>query len=157
MARSIDEQIKRLEELGPILVRGLQLVGSGGPFGGELSFSQFLILQTLLEKDAMRMNELAAALGVSKANVTGLVDRMIRSRLVERLRSDEDRRVVFVTLTPKGRRIVQRMNNAQRREFRRIMEVLPLRHLEIFMNSLEQLAHALLERTRQPALNDEAD
>lgn len=148
MARTIDEQIKRLEDLGAILVRGLQLVGSAGPFGGELSFSQYLILQTLLEKEAMRMNELARTLGVSKANVTGLVDRMVRARLIDRMRSDEDRRVVFVTLTQKGRRTVQRMLNTQRREWRRIMEAIPTRNLEIFMDSLEQLAHALAARKR---------
>lgn len=148
MARTIDEQIKRLEDLGAILVRGFQLVGSAGAFGGELSFSQYLILQTLLEKEAMRMNELARTLGVSKANVTGLVDRMVRARLIDRMRSDEDRRVVFVTLTQKGKRTVQRMLNTQRREWRRIMETIPPRNLDIFMNSLEQLAHALTARKR---------
>jgi DNA-binding MarR family transcriptional regulator len=157
MVRTIDEQIKRLEELGAILVRGLQLVGSAGPFGSELSFSQYLILQTLLEKEALRMNELARTLGVSKANVTGLVDRMVRSRFIERMRSDDDRRVVFVTLTPKGRRTVQRMLSTQRKEWRRIMETLRPRDLEIFMNSLDQLAHALAERTREAPLPDEKD
>ncbi len=157
MVRTIDEQIKRLEELGAILVRGLQLVGSAGPFGSELSFSQYLILQTLLEKEALRMNELALTLGVSKANVTGLVDRMVRSRFIERMRSDDDRRVVFVSLTPKGRRTVQRMLNMQRKEWRRIMETIPSRNLAIFMDSLDQLAHALAERTREATLPDEKD
>ncbi|MBN2380863.1 MarR family transcriptional regulator [candidate division WOR-3 bacterium] len=149
MARSIDEHIRKLEELGPVLVKGMQLVGSAGPFGAELSFSQFLILQTLLSKDAMRMNELALTLGLSKANVTGLVDRMVRSRLLERMRSDEDRRVVYVTLSVRGRRIAQRLINAQRREFRRIMEEIPPRNLDIFIDSLEQLAKALMERRSQ--------
>ena len=157
MARTIDEQIRRLEELGPILIRGFQLIGSSTPFGSELSFSQYMILQTLLLKEAMRMNELASTLGVSKANVTGLADRMIRSRLLERLRSDEDRRVVFVRLSPKGQRIAQRLLNAQRKDWKRIMEKLPPRNLEIFMNSLDQLAHALAERTREPPLPDEKD
>jgi len=147
MARTIEEQIKRLEELGIMLVRGMQLVGSSGVFGGDISFSQYLILQTLLEKEAMRMNELASILGVSKANVTGLVDRMVRTRVIERMRSDEDRRVVFVTLTQKGKRTVQRMLNVQRKEWQRIMETIPSRNLEVFMDSLEQLAYALVDRT----------
>jgi len=147
MARTIEEQIKRLEELGIMLVRGMQLVGSSGVFGGDLSFSQYLILQTLLEKEAMRMNELASILGVSKANVTGLVDRMVRTRVIERMRSDEDRRVVFVTLTQKGKRTVQRMLNVQRKEWQRIMETIPSRNLEVFMDSLEQLAYALVDRS----------
>lgn len=148
MAHTIDEQLKRLEELGLILVKGFQLIGSSTAFGGELSFSQYMILQTLLQKDAMRMNELATTLGVSKANVTGLVDRMVRARLVERMRSDEDRRVVYVRLSTKGQRIAQRMQSTQRRDWKRIMQKLPPRNLDIFINSLEQLAHALVERNR---------
>jgi DNA-binding MarR family transcriptional regulator len=157
MARSIDEQVKRLEELGPILVKGFQLVGSATPFGSELSFSQYLIMQILLEKEAMRMNELALALGVSKANVTGLIDRMVRSRLVERMRSDEDRRVVFVRLSPKGQRISQRLQGAQRKDWKRMMESIPPRNLEIFMDSLEQLAHAMARLTTEVKLPDEED
>lgn len=155
MENLIEEQIRRLEELGPILVRGLQLVGSPGPFGGEVSFSQFLILQTLFEKEALRMNELASILGVSKANVTGLVDRMVRARLIERMRSDDDRRVVFVSLSPRGRRVAQRMVNSQRREWRRVMEDIPPHNLDIFLDSLEQLARALSQRTRDTKPLDE--
>lgn len=155
MERSIEEQIRRLEELGPVLVRGLQLVGSPGAFGGEISFSQFLILQTLYEKEALRMNELALILGVSKANVTGLVDRMVRARLIERMRSDDDRRVVFVSLSPRGRRVAQRMINSQRREWRRVMEGIPPHNLQIFLDSLEQLARAMSQRTREVKPLDE--
>jgi len=157
MARSIDEQIRRLEELGPILVRGMQLVGSAGPFGAEFSFSQFLILSTLNNKEAMRMNELAQTLGLSKANVTGLVDRMVRSRLLERMRSDEDRRVVYVTLSQRGKRIAQRLISAQRREFRLIMEKIPARNIHIFMDSLEQLARALADRKQEIPLREEIE
>ncbi len=148
MARTIEEQILRLEELGNILVKGFQLVGSTGPFGSDISFSQYMILQVLLNKEVLRMNELASMLGVSKANVTGLVDRMIRNRLVERMRSDEDRRVVFVKLSPKGQRIANRLINAQRREWKRIMQTIPVHNLTIFMDSLEQLAKALADRTK---------
>lgn len=155
MGRSVDEHVRKLEELGPILVRGLQLIGSSTPFGGELSFSQYLILQTLLGKEAMQMNELALTLGVSKANVTGLVDRMVRARLLERMRSDEDRRVVFVTLSAKGHRVAQRLQNAQRKDWKRIMDTLPMQNLDIFMDSLEQLARALLEMPRERILTEE--
>jgi DNA-binding MarR family transcriptional regulator len=155
MGRSVDEYVRKLEELGPVLVRGLQLIGSSTPFGGELSFSQYLILQTLLGKEAMQMNELASTLGVSKANVTGLVDRMVRARMLERMRSDEDRRVVFVTLSQKGHRVAQRLQNAQRKDWKRIMDTLPTQNLDIFMDSLEQLARALLEMPRERVLPEE--
>ncbi len=155
MGRSIDEQVLRLEELGTAFVKGYQLISSSGPFGSEVSFPQYLILQTLLEKEALRMNELAAILGVSKANVTGLVDRMVRSRLIERMRSDEDRRVVFVKLSTRGLRVAQRLVNNQRKEWRRIMETIPPKDLDVFMNSLEHLASALANRAREAKPADE--
>ncbi len=46
--------------------------------------------------------DLAAALGVGKATVTGLVDGIEKAGLARRLPCAEDRRSIMVALTPKG-------------------------------------------------------
>jgi DNA-binding MarR family transcriptional regulator len=40
---------------------------------------------------------------------TGMVDRLIKLKLVDRVRSEEDRRVVYVSITDRGRELVERM------------------------------------------------
>src|SRR4029077_7228585 len=69
---------------------------------GSLSIVHLIVL-TVLEADGSRsMGDLAEALDVSVASATGIVDRMERRGLVERGRTDDDRRVVMVSLTPTG-------------------------------------------------------
>ncbi|MBI2763946.1 MAG: MarR family transcriptional regulator [Chloroflexi bacterium] len=52
------------------------------------------------------MRGLAESLDVSQASATGIVDRMQRRDLVERSHDPDDRRVVRVSLTETGRRLI---------------------------------------------------
>lgn len=53
----------------------------------------------------MPMHELAAELGCDNSNVTGLVDRLTARGLVNRMPSDDDRRVRQLVLTDAGRQL----------------------------------------------------
>lgn len=55
------------------------------------------------------MGELSRRLMVSKGNVTGLIDRLVRDGLVARSRSPEDRRFQMVELTAAGRAFFARI------------------------------------------------
>jgi DNA-binding MarR family transcriptional regulator len=50
----------------------------------------------------LSMRELGDAVVISKSGLTGVVDRMARAGLVERMADPGDRRVTLVTLTPLG-------------------------------------------------------
>ena len=55
------------------------------------------------------MNELGRLLGLDKSSVSGLVDRAERRDLVRRTASQSDRRVVRVSITPTGRRLIRQV------------------------------------------------
>ncbi len=137
--------LAKLEWLGPILVRGLRLMPAVEGLEREFSFSQTLILMVLLNKDSVKMNELARLLGLSRANATGLVDRLEARGIVERRHSTEDRRVVLVSLTRKGRRTAAKLNDARRRGLARMMRRVPPKNLAVFIETLEQMAMGLAE------------
>lgn len=137
--------LAKLEWLGPILVRGLRLMPAVEGLEREFSFSQTLILMVLLNKDSVKMNELARVLGLSRANATGLVDRLEARGIVERRHSTEDRRVVLVSLTRKGRRTAAKLNDARRRGLARMMRRVPPKNLAVFIETLEQMAMGLAE------------
>jgi len=94
------------------------------------------------------MNELAAFLGLSRANATGLVDRLARRGLVERRHGEKDRRVVLVRLTASGRTAARQLSLAHRRGLARMMRRVPERNLAVFIETLEQLAAGLAETQR---------
>jgi DNA-binding MarR family transcriptional regulator len=62
----------------------------------------------------MTLNELSRRMMVTNGNVTGLVERLVAERLVDRRRAPNDRRSQVVRLTPQGRANFQRMAAAHR-------------------------------------------
>ena len=55
----------------------------------------------------MSLSELSERIRAQNSTVTGIIDRMERENLVSRERSKEDRRVVYIKLTAKGRRLAE--------------------------------------------------
>lgn len=74
---------------------------------GELSDAQYHALFCLRAKDAMPTGEIAEAAEVSPASATEMLDGLARAGLVQRTRSERDRRVVLSSLTPRGRELVE--------------------------------------------------
>jgi DNA-binding MarR family transcriptional regulator len=102
-------------------------------------------MQALLGHQQMKMNELARFLGLSKANASGLVDRLARQGLIDRQHSEEDRRVVFVRLTHAGRRAAAGLVKTQRQGLAQLMRRIPEKDLGQFIATIEQLARGLAE------------
>jgi DNA-binding MarR family transcriptional regulator len=137
--------LSKLEWLGPILVRGLKLLTSVEALGQDYSFSQAMILQALLLRRESKMNELARFLGLTKANASGLVDRLARRGLIARRQGRDDRRVVIVYLTPKGQKAARGLAKVHRRGLAKMMRRVRQPDLKVFIATLEQMAMGLSE------------
>ena len=72
----------------------------------DLTSSQFGILETLLHLGPLCQKDLAKKLLVSGGNITLVVDNLEKRGLVTRERQIEDRRLVTVSLTPAGRKLI---------------------------------------------------
>ena len=68
-----------------------------------------LLAQLERVEDGLLLGELSRRMMVSNGNVTGLVERLAQSGLIERNVLEADRRAVRVRLTDKGRRVFQEM------------------------------------------------
>jgi len=69
---------------------------------GKLAMSHIIILELLYEKKHSTMTELAKSLNLTMSAATAIIDKMVEMKLVNRNRSEKDRRVVEVSLTKKG-------------------------------------------------------
>jgi DNA-binding MarR family transcriptional regulator len=70
----------------------------------ETTLPRFDVLSALDRADSpLTMSELSHWLLVSNGNVTGVVARLVKDRLVERKPSKNDRRVLFVRMTASGK------------------------------------------------------
>ena len=78
-----------------------RLSGLYRPFG--ISAQQYNILRILRgAKDRMKMQDVKDRMIDRAPNATRLTDKLIAKGLVERARCEEDRRVVYVRITPQG-------------------------------------------------------
>ncbi|MGB7606393.1 MAG: MarR family transcriptional regulator [Lutisporaceae bacterium] len=60
---------------------------------------QGMLMGTLAHYGEMKISDLSQKLGLSNSTVSGIIDRLENQGLVERTRSKEDRRVVYVSVT----------------------------------------------------------
>src|SRR5512139_537013 len=68
----------------------------------KTTLSQTGILFLLRQEDGQSMTQLSKALDIDNWTLTGLIDRMERSRFVVRRPGDSDRRAFSISITPQG-------------------------------------------------------
>jgi len=90
----------------------------------ELSAPQVHTLLSLGHDGPLPMGDLARRVAVTEKTITGLVDRLERDRLVQRVRDDADRRVVRVKLTTRGARLARRLDAEVLEQLGRLMGLL---------------------------------
>ena len=91
----------------------------------DLTGPQLTVVKMLEQIGDLSLSELSERIRAQNSTVTGIIDRMEREGLVVRARSTADRRVVFIRLTPKGRKLA---------------EDIPIEPWEIFRDALESLS-----------------
>jgi MarR family transcriptional regulator, organic hydroperoxide resistance regulator len=74
----------------------------------DLTLAQYYFLAQLRDEGSLPVCRLAEAAGVAAPTATRLVDALERTGLVQRTRSQSDRRTVLVSLTGPGREQVRR-------------------------------------------------
>ena len=68
----------------------------------NLTKPQLRTLMSISHAKCCTMSELGRLTGYPTSALTGIVDRMMKKKLVRRIRDDNDRRIVKVTATPSG-------------------------------------------------------
>ncbi len=71
-------------------------------------------------RDLLTIGELAERLQIKHNSAVGLVDRLVTRGLMVRRLSSTDRRQVYVSLTPRGARVLERLTAMHREEIRRV-------------------------------------
>jgi len=94
-------------------------------------------------KRRLSMRDLGGAVVISKSGLTGVVDRMARAGLVERVPDPADRRVILVALTPAGGERYERARVGHRAAVaERFLDRLDTAALETIERSLATLMEA---------------
>jgi DNA-binding MarR family transcriptional regulator len=90
------------------IVRELRLSARDAERGAGISAAQLFVLQTLAERPASSLNDLADRTLTDQSSVSVVVRRLTESKLVARKASPEDGRRIELSLTAAGRRLLAR-------------------------------------------------
>lgn len=102
-----------IEALAPLLAHQRQRWAARCQAHG-LSIIGFQVLALLEMHGAMPMSRLAEELDVALPNASGIIGRIAEHGIVQRRHDDVDRRMVLVTLTDEGRRLIAEMEAGRR-------------------------------------------
>lgn len=108
-----------------------------------LTPSQLLLLQEVARRGEATPSSLAAAVQFSQATVTNLADRLEALGLVARRRGDQDRRQIWVSVTPKGRQILETAPDMLQAQFSGRFQNLPDWEQAMIVAMLERLGSLL--------------
>jgi DNA-binding MarR family transcriptional regulator len=105
--------------------------------------SQFFVLQKIDDKGRLTVSEVADKLSVSLSAITALVDRLVQAGLVVRSRDEQDRRLVWLEATEKGREILARCIEGRRQVAIKCFGRLPEDDLQKLLEIYEKVLAAL--------------
>jgi MarR family transcriptional regulator, organic hydroperoxide resistance regulator len=79
-----------------------------------ITMPQLKSLFFISNQGSTNLGKLASALGVTPANVTGIVDRLVEQKLVTRVENVQDRRMLMLHTTEKGEELVTTLRERKR-------------------------------------------
>jgi DNA-binding MarR family transcriptional regulator len=105
--------------------------------------AQLHVLGVLRDVAPITVSQLASRLGISPPSTSAIIDRMVDGGLVERTRSDEDRRTVSVTLTSAGEAALKDAIGGRRGLLERVLGRLDAVELRDTIRVLRRLEESL--------------
>ncbi|GAH66899.1 unnamed protein product, partial [marine sediment metagenome] len=87
----------------------------------DISLPEIFVLGQLSSNEKPTMSELGRSISMDLSTLTRTVDKLVKKEFVARKRDPEDRRMVRVALTAKGRRIISRFEEARKKHIESIL------------------------------------
>lgn len=100
---------------------------------------QGMLMGTLAHYGEMKISDLSQRLGLSNSTVSGIIDRLEKQGLVERTRSKEDRRVVYVSVTSEFRKNSEEHFKEITKMFEAMMSNATAEELDVILLGLDTL------------------
>lgn len=112
-----------------------------------LTGPQGMLVMTIKQHGKLKISELGEELGLSNSTISGLVDRLEAIDCVHRIRSKEDRRVVYVTLTDKMEAAIHQHKDGVKQLVKSVIAKASQDEFEAIMVGLSTLSRLMREIT----------
>lgn len=110
----------------------------------ELTGAQFATLSRI-PPGGISLTELAETALADPATVSGVVERLVKSGLVRRERSETDRRVLVITLTDRGKEVVNAITPQHQQAVAQVFGKIPRERLQLLCELLTEVDRGIDE------------
>lgn len=119
---------------------------------GGLTIAQCHPMLEIDEMGRTNLKDLASKMNLDKSTLSRTIEGLVRRGLVKRQSDRRDRRYVFLSLTTKGQKICDDINEQNDRFYDLILQRLPKEHqgngIQFFENLVRALAEAISPREK---------
>ncbi|MCX5885785.1 MAG: MarR family transcriptional regulator [Proteobacteria bacterium] len=113
----------------------------------ELTSAQIKALTSFHGAEEYTMSDFSQNLGVTLPTTTSMINRLIQFGFIERKRDSNDRRVVKVKLTVRGRAILRKLMEERRIALEVLLQALDNEELRTFLESIENVS-SLIQKAK---------
>lgn len=105
----------------------------------NMTGTQGMLTGILSRHGKMKISELSEKMALSNSTISGIIDRLEKQNLVERTRSLDDRRVVYVNITPEFEKIIKSHFCEIEKKFEAKIKTASQEELDTVLKGLETL------------------
>jgi len=118
-----------------------------------LTGQQCVVLRLLLNNGSMSSTDLSRLMYVTPSNMTGIIDRLEKKDLIERMRKEGDRRVALILLTDSGKNLSVGIPDPIEKKFINQLADLELEHVQLLAMAMNQILNLIgTEETEEEPL-----
>jgi DNA-binding MarR family transcriptional regulator len=111
----------------------------------NLTIPQGQVLRVLNQRGPLSLVEISRELDAKPSSMSGLIDRLVKAGMVIRERDNEDRRVVWITLSDKSKKLFANFPYTQAQYYRTYLEKLSEEEFSQLSTNLKKLVRILEE------------
>jgi MarR family transcriptional regulator, organic hydroperoxide resistance regulator len=108
-----------------------------------LTGPQSVVMRLLLNNGSMSSAELSRLMYVTPSNMTGIIDRLEKKGLVERVRKERDRRIALIVLTENGREMSKNVPDPIEKKLIKQLTDLENEHVQILAMAMNQILNLI--------------
>ncbi|MCI1945761.1 MarR family winged helix-turn-helix transcriptional regulator [Clostridium luticellarii] len=105
----------------------------------NLTGPQLFVVMNLIRHGKMKISDLSEKMSLSNSTVSGIIDRLEKQNIVKRARSREDRRIVYVEVTPEFKKIADTKHEEVDKIFQSMMNMATPEEIDIISRGLYTL------------------
>lgn len=137
-ARSVFETMLQATQVDRVLrQRALEVTKTHG----KITNTEWLLLAIIAKgpKQGLTMSALGATLGVTRPQITALVDGLLARRLIRQKKSSHDGRSRTALITQRGKETLKRIDEAMKASFTELTNSIPGTHLQIYQQVQDEI------------------